>query len=112
MIDIQNQKINKFKKDVAAFNIQRGVWMILSAVVFIGMLAFGLSWNFLVSLHSHVVWTAVVSTGLTITVVWWYWTMVMVRKLLAHQDDVIAILIEITSDVKTIREHVSDLVEK
>lgn len=105
-------KIKKFKKDVESLNLQRGIWLVLSAVVFVAMLAFGLSWNFLVSLHSHVVWTAVVSSGLTITVVWWYWTMVMVRKLLIHQDNVIAILIEITSDVKSIRNHVSDLIEK
>lgn len=105
-------KIKKFKKDVESLNLQRSIWLVLSAAVFVSMIAVGLSWNFLVDLHSHVVWTVVVFSGLAITIVWWYWTMVMVRKLLIHQDNVIAILIDITSDVKTIREHVSDLIEK
>lgn len=105
-------KIKKFKKDVESLNLQRGIWVALSAAVFVCAVAVGLSWNFLVDLDSRVVWTAVVFSGSAITVVWWYWTMVMVRRLLIHQDTVISILIEITSDVKTIREHIGDLIEK
>lgn len=104
--------LNKFRKDVRSLDNHRVIWLILSAVIFFGVILFGLSWNYLVKLNSTPVWTTVLSGALTITVFWWYWTMRMIRRLLEHQDMVIEILVDITTDVKKIKNHISEIVPK
>jgi O-antigen/teichoic acid export membrane protein len=92
-------QINKLK----TFDKQRKLWLALSAVILIlsGIIIF--DWNIIY--HHKLEWMAVV-TGLTLSIVWWYWTMKLAKELIAIKLSDRIILQEIIEDIRYIRKEI------
>jgi hypothetical protein len=103
-------KLDLYNQELDQLNKQRKVWLWASSVVVLGVVLFISFWNLIIDYthHQWVTWSAV-SLGLLITVNWWYWTMGMVRRSLAHQITVVEILNNITNDIKHVKEDVKEL---
>ena len=112
MTEQQNRLLNLFRRDLTKINDQRSLWLMLSSLVFVSVIAIIVSWNYLVLLDSSLIWWSVISIGLTVTVNWWYWSMHLIRKLLHHQITVVDILVEITNEVKGIRDNINNIKPK
>lgn len=112
MTEDKKSLLLKFKYDLEKFNHTRKVWLYLSSIVFIGIVSIIIAWPFLKAFDSLSLWWAIGSTGLTITAVWWYWTMRLIRKILHHQSQMIEILAEITYDIQEIKIEVFEIFKK
>ena len=108
----QNQIIKKFQNDIDKLNSQRINWIILSTVLSISAISIIFFWESLVNFNSITVWWGISISGFLMTILWWYWTMSLVRKILNYQSNIIEILVEITTDVKDIRQEVLEFLNK
>ena len=101
-----DKKLSRHLKNLKAFNSQRKAWLVLSAFV---VLAIGkIVFNETTLENHHYVW-AMVSFGLTISVVWWYWTMRLIRQLIDHRQQESEILVDIVESIRDIKEDVKNL---
>jgi hypothetical protein len=103
-------KLDLYNKELDQLNKQRKIWLWASSIVVLGVVFLISFWN-LITDYTHYKWItwSAVSLGLIISVNWWYWTMGMVRRSLAHQITVIEILNCITNDIKLVKEDVKEL---
>jgi ABC-type bacteriocin/lantibiotic exporter with double-glycine peptidase domain len=94
------KKIQKHIDEFNLINTQRKAWLILSAFVSVGVLGVILGWNFVQG--SHLVWI-VVCGGLLVSMIWWYWTMSIIRHLIHYKKTEAEILIDITKEIRNIK---------
>ncbi len=101
-----DKKLSHHLKNLKAFNNQRKAWLFLSlfVVVSVGKIVF--DWSFLES--HHLLW-AVATAGLVVSVLWWYWTMSLIRQLLDQRKEESEILVDIVQSIKEIQEDVKKL---
>jgi ABC-type bacteriocin/lantibiotic exporter with double-glycine peptidase domain len=101
-----DKKLSRHLKNLKLFNNQRKAWLVLSAfvVLVIGKIVFDKT----ILENHHYVW-AMVAVGLTISVVWWYWTMRLIRQLIDHRQQESEILVDIVNSIKDIKEDVKNL---
>jgi len=102
------QHLNKLHQ----FDAERKGWLILSGFVAAVILGIVFSWNY--AIETHVIWL-IVSSGLTITAVWWYWTMRVIRHLIQSKTDEYNILNDLLVNINEIKQDVKnslDLVDK
>jgi hypothetical protein len=92
-------------EELKKINAQRKVWLILSALGCISAGAIIFDATRLEELH--ILW-AITSLGITLAVVWWYWTMSIINKILTHRTNEIAVLIDLYNEVKSIKEDILD----
>ena len=109
MTDQQKTLLAAYHEDIEKLNRQRHVWMVASSLVFIGVIFIVVAWSPVVNFHSPVLLWALGSTGLLITVNWWYWTMMFVRRILMHQRNIAYILGEITVEVQDVKHQAVNL---
>lgn len=88
------------------FDQERKSWLALSAFVAVGILGIIFGWN--VVQTNHLIWL-VSSLGLIIAVIWWYWTMRLIRHLIEHKIFETVILEDIVDDIRHIKEEVKNL---
>jgi uncharacterized membrane protein YccC len=101
-------KLTKITKDLEKFNKERKFWLFISGFVTLMALVVSLEWDYVLS--QHTVWI-IVSVGLTISVIWWYWTMRIIRTVLQHRYQEVEILHDLIVDIKEIKTEVSKLKE-
>jgi len=107
-----NQKLKIFKDHLIALNHDRIIWMYLSITVVAVALALIYSWSKLIAFDSHLLWAFISIGAIVIALSWWYWTMILIRKLLSIQIDVVDVLKDITTDIKEIKVEVTDFLNK
>jgi len=88
------------------FDRERKSWLVLSAFVSIGAIGVIFGWNAVQT--NHLIWV-VSSLGLVIAVIWWYWTMRLIRHLIEHKIVESNILQELVEDIRHIKEEVKNL---
>ena len=88
------------------FDRERKSWLVLSAFVSIGAIGVIFGWNAVQT--NHLIWV-VSSLGLVIAVIWWYWTMRLIRHLIEHKIVESTILQELVEDIRHIKEEVKNL---
>ena len=103
------QFIESFRKDIKKFNQQRIRWLILSSVVVLGSIVTILTWREIIDLHSKILWWTLGITGITLSLIWWYWTTMLVKVIIDHQFSMIQVLDEITIDIKVVKRKVAEL---
>jgi len=106
------QKLSSFRDHLIKLNYDRKVWLFLSGGAFFAIVGIILGWNKLTVINSNVIWTIIALGAIILAVAWWYWTMMLIRKLLEIQIDVVDILKELTTDIKVIRVEVKDIFTK
>jgi uncharacterized membrane protein len=106
---IMASKLEKIKKDLTRFNKERKFWLLVSGFITAAAVAISLEWNEILTSHTTI-WL-VVSVGLIISVIWWYWTMKIVKTILQHRYQEVEILHDLIVDIKEIKTEVSKLKE-
>ena len=96
-------KIRKHIEELHIIDSQRKGWLVLSAFVATGILGVILGWNMIQKYH--LVWV-IVSGGLLISMIWWYWTMRLIRHLIHYKVTESEILEDIVSDIRSIKREV------
>jgi uncharacterized protein (DUF2062 family) len=100
--------LEKIKEDLLRFNEERKFWLTISGFFAAAVIAVIYKWNDIIS--NHLVWLTTASM-LTISVIWWYWTMRVIRIILGHRHSEIEILQDLIIDIKEIKTEVSKLKE-
>lgn len=85
---------------------QRKAWLVLSAFV-IAVITFLIFDHEKVKVYG-ILWQIGV-LGLTVSVVWWYWAMRMIRHLIKSRMEEILVLVELYESVKQVKEEVENL---
>lgn len=98
--------LQKHLRDLKKFNDQRIFWLKLSGFVVIVVLMSILDWALL---GKNDLYWYLVSAGLALSVIWWYWTMMLLRHILQHRVDETEILSSILNDIREIKEEVKKL---
>lgn len=93
-------KLNTLKENIERFEHSRKFWLRISLLVVV--VVNGIIWGWDKVHESRWAWI-LTSLGLTIGVVWWYWTMKLIRITLNHRYDEIEILKDLVSDIKSIK---------
>jgi len=101
-----DKKLTKHLQHLQAFNNQRRAWLILSFFVILETTKIIYDWS---AFEAHHLLWSVVTIGLTISIVWWYWTMKMIRQLIEHRKEESEILYEIVDTIRDIKEDVKNL---
>lgn len=95
--------IDEVKKHQDALNRleqQRVLWLRLSGFVATVIIAIIVQWN---SIHGSKLQWVVTSIGLTLSVVWWYWTMSVIRQIIKFRISEARVLADIVGDVQNIK---------
>jgi hypothetical protein len=90
-------------EEIKKINAQRKAWLVLSVLGYISAGAVIFDATRLDELH--ILW-AVISLGIMLSVVWWYWTMSIINKVLTHRTNEIAVLIDLYDEVKSIKKDI------
>lgn len=89
-------------KNLKAFDNQRKGWLLLSAFVIVSILGI----LFLPQIHpSYAIWI-LSSLGILLGVVWWYWTMRLIRFIIQYRIEESEILRDLVVDIKSIKTEV------
>lgn len=100
--------ISIYKHELEKLNKGRKIWIFLSSLMFfvIGFVAF--EWDLFEQLGDHSKWIFVSVSGIVFCG-WWYWTINIIKKIMAYQYGIIEILTDITNDIQTVRIEVTEL---
>jgi hypothetical protein len=101
-----HNKLQNHIKDLKQMGFERRAWLMLSAfVVFsIGFIIYGAA-----QLEQlHLLWI-IGTIGLLISMIWWYWSMRIINKLVVHREEEIAVLNDLCSDIKEVRQEVREI---
>lgn len=93
-------------KEIHIFNKERVYWLRLSGFVAIAILLILADWAFIGIGSVH--WV-LIGTGLVLSVIWWYWTMKLVRQLLNHRMTEVEILSDIIDEIREVKKSVENL---
>jgi ABC-type bacteriocin/lantibiotic exporter with double-glycine peptidase domain len=93
--------LKKYNDECENFERQRRAWLRISGFVAIAILIIIADWGY-VQNNKHL-WI-LFSAGTVLSLVWWYWTMMVIRRLLTHQQAITSIMIEMFSAVKEVKE--------
>ena len=99
-------RLKKHLDKLHAFDNERRAWLVLSAFVVISVLVVLGEWHNLE--HTNLTY-AVGAIGLVLSVTWWYWTMRIVRYLIASKTDEYLILSEVVQMVRDVKYDVKKL---
>jgi len=99
-------KLNIIKQSIGKLNIERKLWLALSGLVVAASFVLFLGWNSIQV--NHLQWVFV-TLGITVSMIWWFWTMRLIRIILNHRLTEVEILQEIVNDIKDIKINVANL---
>jgi len=99
-------KITKHLEEVNRLTFQHKLWLLLSGVVATIIVVFFIDRNIIQ--NSNAFWI-IIGLGAAITVVWWYWTMKIVHRLISHRREESEILHDLVKCIREIREDVKNL---
>lgn len=99
-------RLKNIKQALEKFDIERAFWLKLSAFVVVMILSSVWQWNFI---QSHHLGWLIFTIGTTLSMLWWYWTMKLIRTTLQHRKDEVDILIDLIEDIRAIKGQVNNL---
>lgn len=105
------QSLKQSRINLEKINEQRRIWLYASAAIVLGIVLIISGWHYLEGRElGWIIWS-IVSTGLIVSVIWWYWTMRIIKHSLDHQSMVFDVLIEMTEDIQLVRKDVKNLIQ-
>lgn len=87
-------------KKLNSLNRERIFWLRISGFVVFSFFLVVFNWNKIV--NSDLLWT-IVGAGVFICILWWYWTMSIIRKLISFKTLETEIMSELLTDIKAVR---------
>jgi hypothetical protein len=100
------KNLQKHLAHLQELNNERKHWLGISVFVIITIIGIVFNWDYVVG--DKIAWITI-TLGLTITVLWWYWTMKIVRHLLESKNDEYELLNGVVQTIKEIKEDVKNL---
>ena len=101
-----DKKIARHLNHLKLFDNQRRSWLALSAFVVLSVGS--IIWNWYKFDQSNLIWIPIV-LGLTVSVVWWYWTMRLIKDLIQQRREESEILVDIISHIRLVQNEVRKL---
>lgn len=98
-----DHRISDNLKDLNNLNKERIFWLRISAFVCISVLVIILNWNYFI--ENNLIWLFA-SLGLITTIIWWYWTMSIIRKLIGFKRIETEIMSELIVDLKDLKHNI------
>lgn len=98
------EHLKKYNEECEDFERQRRAWLRISGFVAIAILIIIADWSY-VQDNRHL-WI-LFSAGTVLSAIWWYWTMIVIRRMLSHQRAITDIMIEMFSDVKEVKKTIT-----
>ena len=95
--------LKKQAEDLTLIDGYRKAWLFLSSFVVATIVGIIFGWNYIVG--QKLAWVAS-SSGLLISMVWWYWTMRLIRYLIHYKITESHILEEIIVEIKEIKQEI------
>lgn len=93
--------INTHLKKLEELERQRVLWLRLSGFITVVVMIMIAEWDMITG--SKIQWV-LTSAGVSLSVVWWYWTMVVIRQILWSRIDEARVLAEIANEVQDIKQ--------
>lgn len=98
-------EVKKHQDALTKLENQRVLWLRLSGFVATVILGVVIQWN---SIHGSRLQWVITSLGLTLSVVWWYWTMSVIRQIIKFRINEAKVLASIVGDVKDIKQTITE----
>ena len=95
------KKLEAQQENIEKFERARKFWLRISFFVVVMVNGIVFSWN--TSHPSGWAWL-ITSLGLIVSVVWWYWTMKLIRVILNSRVHELEILKDLSQDIKSIKK--------
>jgi predicted membrane channel-forming protein YqfA (hemolysin III family) len=102
------ENIKQYIKEFEKIEKQRIAWLRLSILVAIAMLAIVLDWTY-ISNNQHLWFLFFLGLGLSI--VWWYWTMNLVKKIIRIKQELLHLVVDLTENISNTRSEITKLLE-
>ena len=96
--------LEKHINKLTHFNNRRRSWLFISAFVAVSILGIIFEWHRIESIY--LLWF-VGTSGLIVSITWWYWTMSLIRGLLEFKIEEAEILADIVNDIKDIKKNIT-----
>ena len=93
-------EVKKHRDALDSLEKQRVLWLRLSGFVAAVILAVIIQWN---SIQGSKLQWIITVFGLTLSVVWWYWTMSVIRQIIKFRINEARVLAGIIGDVQDIK---------
>lgn len=97
--------ISKNLKLLQSLNRERIFWLRISGFVVFSFFLIVFNWTKIV--NSDLVWI-IVGSGVFICILWWYWTMSIIRKLISFKTLETEIMSELITDIKAVRTDIKN----
>ena len=102
------KNIKQYIKEFEKIEKQRIAWLRLSILVAIAMLAIVLDWTY-ISNNQHLWFLFFLGLGLSI--VWWYWTMMLVKKIIRIKQELLHLVVDLTENISNTRSEIKKRLE-
>jgi hypothetical protein len=93
-------QLNSHSQTLENLNRQRILWLRISGFIAVSILIILFDWNLIYKYNLSIL---VVSIGLLVSVVWWYWTMSIIRKLIEARINETRILVMMSLDIEEMK---------
>lgn len=97
--------ISENLKLLQSLNRERIFWLRISAFVVFSFFLVVFNWTKI--LESDLLWI-IVGSGVFICILWWYWTMSIIRKLISFKTLETEIMSELITDIKAVRTDIKN----
>lgn len=97
--------ISENLKLLQSLNRERIFWLRISAFVVFSFFLVVFNWTEI--LESDLLWI-IVGAGVFICILWWYWTMSIIRKLISFKTLETEIMSELITDIKAVRTDIKN----
>jgi hypothetical protein len=102
------KNINQSLDTLHSLNKERVFWLKISIFIVLTLLLTIFNWGYLADTNIVYILT---SLGLTISIIWWFWTMMIIRKLITFKIAETELLKDIVDNVQYVREKLQKNIE-
>jgi hypothetical protein len=99
-------KLKTIQQALDKFDTERVFWLKLSGFIVAILLSSIWQWDYI---QSHHLGWFIFTVGTSVSVLWWFWTMKLIRTTLYHRSEEVNVLIGIVEDIKAIKDQVKEL---
>ena len=103
-----NKLFNSHTIEMNNINKIRYWWIISSLMVYATIISIIVGWSWLIDMQHPQLWINIAIISL-ISINWWYWTMVIIMKLISHQQREAEFANELIQEIKELRKHIVDI---
>lgn len=100
------QRLQNNLADLAKYNCERKLWLLMSSLVVFAILGILFEWN---DIRQNKLEWILAGGGFIIAVGWWYWTMTVVRSLIQHKAEEYQVLSEVIVEIKDIKKEIREI---